>query len=67
MNEVKMSDGFQRGTTKDTTQCARCGGNIPPYCACYYGGKRVGNVTICKNCGEEGERLEDEAKYGERL
>jgi hypothetical protein len=64
MSKETRTDGFEKGLTEQTEMCAWCGGNIPPYCSCYYGGQRVGNVIICKNCGDRASAEEDLAKYG---
>ena len=62
--EKSKSDGFETGVAEKTEECAWCGKVIHQYVSCYYGGQRVGNVIICKKCGDKSSALEDEAKYG---
>ena len=62
--EKHTSDGFESGLTQKSEDCDWCSKVIRPYVNCYYGGKRVGNVIICKDCGDKASAEEDEAKYG---
>ena len=61
---TQKTDGFESGLTQKSEECAWCGKMIRPYVSCYYGGKRVGNVIICKKCGDKAKAEEDDAKYG---
>ena len=56
--EKSKSDGFETGVAEKTEECAWCGKVIHQYVSCYYGGQRVGNVIICKKCGDKGSALE---------
>lgn len=63
MKEESKNDGFSEGLTKQSEDCAWCNKTIRQYIRCYYGGKRVGNVIICAECGDKASSEEDDAKY----
>ena len=64
MKEEKKTDGFTQGLAEKSEECGWCGKVIRQYIGCYYGGGRVGNVVICKKCGDKASAEEDLAKYG---
>ena len=61
---IQKTDGFGRDLAQKSEDCAWCGKVIHQYVSCYYGGQRVGNVIICKECGDKASAEEDLAKYG---
>ena len=61
---IQPNDGFESGLAQKSEQCDWCDKKIRQYVSCYYGGKRVGNVIICKECGDRASAEEDLAKYG---